>query len=409
MTKPKDPSKLEAYNARERLRKAETPAQRDKCIAQLNELAGKPDLPDGHRLKGSSVLTDSAGKLRERWDKTERDSTPEGELPATPPDFAITKQSRFTDAQGKVRGMWTAYQQDRVEQDAAMRKAFEEFAGNYSLRAPEIKWRGLANDDRRILIPIGDPHVGMLAHVREAGNTFDLRIAERELLGATDLLISQAPAASSCSIVNLGDWFHAQDDSQLTPRGHNKQDVDGRLWKIIEISLSMVERMCEQALAKYAEVRFTFIPGNHDPHLAMVFSLMLRRIFRDNPRITIPDTLDPFVIEVFGDCLMLYNHTDKVKLADLVGILASHFPKEWGAARHRFIHGGHVHHSEVKEMLGAVGESHNTLAGSDSWHRAEGYGARRLLKAICLHKKHGELCRNTASLDLVREHLDGAL
>lgn len=384
-----------AYNARK---------LREKKVRN-NALAGTADLPDGHRIKGSSVLTDAGGNLSSRWDKTERDSTPEGEQPAVPPSFAVSKQSRFTDAQGKVRGMWTGYEQDKIEQAEAFKKAFTEFAEGYALRAPEIVYTGFADDDMRVLIPIGDPHVGMLAHVREAGATFDLRIAERELLAAVDLLISQAPAASSCSIVNLGDWFHAQDDSQLTPRGHNKQDVDGRLWKVIEISLSMCERMVERALAKYSEVRFTFIPGNHDPHLAMVFSLMLRRIFRDNPRITIPDTLDPFVIEVFGECLMLYNHTDKVKLADLVAIMAAHFPKAWGAARHRFVHGGHVHHSEVKEMLGAVGESHNTLAGSDAWHRAEGYGARRLLKAIGLHKLYGEVSRNTASLERVRAHI----
>ncbi len=291
---------------------------------------------------------------------------------------------------------------DRFE---AFKGAAEAFAAGYSLRAPVIEHTGFRDDDMRVLIPIGDPHIGMLSHVREAGNTFDLRIAERELLAAVDLLISQAPAASSCSIVNLGDWFHAQDDNQLTPRGKNKQDVDGRLWKVIEISLSMVEHMCQRALEKYAQVIFTFIPGNHDPHLAMVFTLMLRRIFRDNPRIVIPDTLDPFVIEVFGDCLMLYNHTDKVKLAELVGIMAAHFPKEWGNARHRFVHGGHVHHSEVKELLGAVGESHNTLAGSDQWHRSEGYGAKRLLKAIGLHKTFGEVSRNTASLERVRAHL----
>ncbi len=405
MTCPKDPIKAAAWREKERQRGKDRAARGE--YKMTNRLAGLIDLPAGHRLKGSSVLTGADGALRERWDKTERDSTPEGEQPATPPDFAITKQSRFTDAQGRVRGMWTAFEQAKIEQSEAFKKAFTDFAESYQLRAPEIQYTGFADDDMRVLIPIGDPHVGMLAHVREAGATFDLRIAERELLGACDLLISQAPAASSCSIVNLGDWFHAQDDSQLTPRGHNKQDVDGRLWKVVEISLSMVERICELALAKYREVRFTFIPGNHDPHLAMVFSLMLRRIFRDNPRITIPDTLDPFVIEVFGDCLMLYNHTDKVKLAELVGIMAAHFPKEWGAARHRFVHGGHVHHSEVKEMLGAVGESHNTLAGSDAWHRAEGYGARRLLKAIGLHRLYGEVSRNTASLERVRAYIEG--
>ncbi len=405
MTKPKDPAKLAAWEAREHARSARRAAEA-KAARASNKYLGTAELPKGHRLKGSSVLTDADGNLDRRWDKTERDSTPEGELPATPPEFAITKQSRFTDAQGKVRAMWTAYEQAKVQQAEALTKAFEAFAANYALRAPEVKHTGLQSDDTRALIPIGDAHIGMLAHAFEAGDTFDLRIAERDLLAAVDLLIDQAPACSSCSIVNLGDWFHAQDDEQRTPRGKNKVDVDGRTWKILEISLSMVERIISKALAKFEAVVFTFVPGNHDPHLAMVFCLMLRRIFRDNPRVSIPSNLDPFIIETFGDCMMLYNHTDKVKLSELVGVMAAHFPKQWGASKHRYIHGGHVHHSEIKEMLGATGESHNTLAGQDAWHRAEGYGAKRLLKLIVLHKRFGEISRITASLDRVRHALE---
>lgn len=397
---PTDPKKLEAYRAKERERWHTRQARK-------NALAGTADLPDDHELQGVSVLTDKAGNLDRRWDKTRRKSTPEGELPATPPEFAITKQSRFTDAQGKVRGMWTAYQQDRVEQDAAFRKAFENFATAYEFRAPVIQYAGSAARNVHNVIPIGDAHVGLLAHEQETGNMFDLKIAERELCAAVDLLIDQAPDADSCNIVNLGDWFHAQDDNQLTPRGKNKQDVDGRIFKVITLSLSMIERMCERALAKFKRVTFTMVPGNHDPQLSVVFGIMLARIMRDNPRLHVPSNLDSCIVEEFGDCMLLYNHTDKMKMDRLVRIMANRYAGMWGRTKHRFVHGGHVHHSEIKEDIGAVCESHNTLAGSDKWHRDEGYDSRKLCKLISYHKKHGEIARHTVTRERVLAYLEG--
>lgn len=397
--KPKDPSKLAAWRERERARSSARAALRKQA---RNALAGTPDIPEDHRLKGVSVLTDAAGALARRWDKSERDTTPEANKVQPPPDFAIDRVSRLTDSQGETRAQWTAYEAARVDRANALKKAFEEFVGNYSFKAPQILHIGSAASDHKVVVPIGDPHIGMLAHASEAGEHFDLKIAERELLAATDLVIQQAPPADTCDLVNLGDWFHAQTDEQRTPRGGNKVDVDGRREKIAEISLRMVERMTELALAKYKRVKFIWVPGNHDPDISTVWCMMLRRIFRDNPRVDIPSNLDPFIVEEFGQCMFLYNHTDKVKLQQLKDVMAGFFPEMWGRTKHRYIHGGHVHHSEVKEQLGVIAESHNTLAGSDAWHRAEGYGAKRLLKAIGYHKLYGEFARNTSSLERVR-------
>lgn len=391
----KTPAEREAYNARKR---AEAAARRD--------LAGTAEIPKDHRLKGVSVLTDKNGNLDRRWDKSERDSTPEGELPETPPDFAITKQSRFTDAQGKVRAMWTAFEQTKVEQEEAFRKVFDSYAAEYQFRAPEITYTGYAAPNVHNVIPIGDAHVGLLAHIEETGANYDLRIAERELITAVDLLIDMAPPADSCNIVNLGDWFHAQDDNQLTPRGKNKQDVDGRIFKILRLSLSMIERMIERALGKFKRVTFTMVPGNHDPHMALVFSVMLERIMRDNPRVHVPSNLDSCIVDEFGDCMFLYNHTDKMKMDRLVRVMAARYASIWGRTKHRYVHGGHVHHSEVKEDIGAVCESHNTMAGSDKWHRDEGYDSRKLCKIISYHKTFGEIGRHVVTRERVLAHLE---
>lgn len=406
--RPKDPTKIAAWQAKERARSQARSVVRSEARRNArNALAGTADLPEGHRLKGVSVLTDGAGKLDSRWDKTERDTTAEATT-ELPPQFAIKKVARYTDSQGQTRGEWRSFDQAEIDRAESFKKAFTDFASAYEFRAPVIQYAGSAACNVHNVIPIGDAHLGLLAHEQETGNMFDLKIAERELCAAVDLLIDQAPAADSCNIVNLGDWFHAQDDNQLTPRGKNKQDVDGRIFKVITLSLSMIERMCERALAKFKRVTFTMVPGNHDPQLSVVFGIMLARIMRDNPRLHVPSNLDSCIVEEFGDCMLLYNHTDKMKMDRLVRIMANRYAGMWGRTKHRFVHGGHVHHSEIKEDIGAVCESHNTMAGSDKWHRDEGYDSRKLCKLISYHNKHGEIARHTVTRERVLAYLEGA-
>ena len=48
----------------------------------------------------------------------------------------------------------------------------------------------------------------------------------------------------------------------------------------------------------------------------------------------------------------------------------------------------------------------NTLAGKDAWHSASGYRSKQSMKAITLHKTHGEVTRNTVTLAMGREVQD---
>src|SRR4051812_4983999 len=104
---PTDPKKLEAHRARERGRWHERQARK-------NALAGTAELPEGHRLKGVSVLTGADGTLDSRWDKTERDTTAEATTPL-PPQFAIKKVARYTDSQGQTRGEWRSFDQAEID------------------------------------------------------------------------------------------------------------------------------------------------------------------------------------------------------------------------------------------------------------------------------------------------------
>lgn len=381
MTKPKDPSKLEAYYERERARKRKTPS-----------FLGTPDLPPDHRLKGVSVLTDASGNLAQRWDKTERDSTPEGELPATPPDFAISKQSRFTDAQGKVRGMWTGYSKPLATQWEQMQTAVKAFADGFEGRhQPEPMSLQKTVRDPALLnvFPLGDPHIGMLAWAPESGSNFDLKLASEGLRRVVNALVQRAPFASEAMLVNVGDFFHADDDTQLTPASGHKLDVEGRASKVFQVGCELMVWMVTELLRKHETVGVWNAPGNHDPLVSRFLGAWLQAWFRNEPRVKIHPNLNPFQYYRFGKNLFGITHGDGCQLSALPEIMACDAREDWGQTTHHEWLTGHVHHDQIKDFRDCVVGTYRTLAARDYWHNSKGYRAKRSLQVKTYHKELG--------------------
>jgi hypothetical protein len=65
------------------------------------------------------------------------------------------------------------------------------------------------NSDLMVVVPQGDPHIGMYAWAEESGHDFDVDIARADLCGAMQYLSDNSPPAETCMILNLGDFFHA--------------------------------------------------------------------------------------------------------------------------------------------------------------------------------------------------------
>jgi hypothetical protein len=249
-----------------------------------------------------------------------------------------------------------------------------------------------SKDDLQVTLLLGDPHIGMLSWHLETGTDFDLRIATAQLDRAVDMLIARAPQAQRLVIANLGDFFHAENDEQRTPRGGNKLDVDGRWGKILDLGFAALERCIERGLQKYPWVEVVNLPGNHDPRLARVLARWLATRFRNEPRVSVRGNDDPFMFVSWGQNLHMYVHGDGAKPADLPAIMAAYRDGEpWGQHRHRMIYTGHIHHLQRKEFPGVVWESSRTLAPGDYWHHHSGYRAGRGMRAVTHHKEHGHI------------------
>lgn len=347
-----------------------------------------PRIPEGHELAGLSTLRGPDGEVKGSWEKT-RAAGAEEPPTAIPETFLLKGASVMQRADGSTVVQWSSYEPEKKAQWESIKAAVVEHVQTYVPPAPLVDAPASCDADLLTVYPLGDPHVGMLAWCAEVGESFDLKIGTRELVECMRQMVARAPASERAIVTNLGDFWHAQDDNQRTPRGGNKLDVDGRAGKVGRVGLDLMRTLVDEARAKHARVIVRNVPGNHDPHSALWLPEVLRAWYRDDPRVTIEDAFAPYQFDAFGNVLLGWCHGDGAKLQDLPGIMATDKPDLWGATRFRYWHVGHVHHWSQKELPGCVVETHRTLAGRDAWHHHAGYRSGRALKAITYHREYG--------------------
>lgn len=268
---------------------------------------------------------------------------------------------------------------------------------------PPVPPPAACDADLLTVIPMGDPHFGLLTWADEVGDSFDLAIAERMTFDAVDRLAMSGPASETALLLNLGDYFHADNSSNRTPRSGANLDVDGRFDKIANVGVMAMVRCIRRLLEKHKHVIVRNNRGNHDPHQASMLTLALRGWFHDEPRVSVEATPSSFYYHRFGNVLIGSTHGDGAKLNDLPLIMAADAPEEWAASKFRVWHCGHFHHDQLKEHPGCTVETHRTLAAGDAWHRHSGYRAGRDMKAIIYHRIHGEVTRIRCGLSMITE------
>ncbi len=246
--------------------------------------------------------------------------------------------------------------------------------------------------------PIGDLHCGMRAWGRETqGDSWDMVETERVQCGAMAALVETAPPAEKAVIINLGDWFHADNMEGTTSRSGHSMDLDGRYAKMISVGVKVMRQCIQSALEKHKEVRVINIIGNHDDTGALWLSVALRHTYENEPRVFIDDSPAAFHYFEHGKCLIGVHHGHSCKTERLPGVMAADQAQAWGRTEHRAWYLGHVHHQSVKEYAGVTVESFNTLAAKDAYSAFGGYRARQNMKCIVLHDEHGEVSRHTVS------------
>ena len=163
-------------------------------------------VPEGHELGGVSRLTDAKGQTQAEWSKTRVAGADEPPVPI-PESFLLDKSSVMRRGDGSTVVEWSSYRRDAVERWDAVKVAIVEHVKEYVRPAKPLRLVKAGTDaDLLVVYPLGDPHIGMLAWAQEVGESFDLRIANRELCECMRQLVARSPASSEAPRRPRGPW-----------------------------------------------------------------------------------------------------------------------------------------------------------------------------------------------------------
>jgi hypothetical protein len=335
-----------------------------------------------------------------RFRAATRGYAPESDMTVVVPSPFVVKGTSTLYKDGVAKLSWVKTKLDGEQHEQALRDFVESLTQDVKGLSPLIPPPQQCLDELMCVYPMGDPHFGLHSWMQEAGEDFDLKIAEKLTFSAIDRLVSTAPKAKLAMLLNLGDMFHADNQKNLTNSGH-QLDVDGRWAKVQQVGLRSTIHCIKRLLEHHEKVIFKINRGNHDGHSSYALALMISCYFDNEPRVEVDLSPSVTYYYQFGKVLIGSTHGDTIKGADMPSVMAADKPKEWGDTKHRYWYVGHVHHQDSKEYRGCIVEYFRTLAARDAWHSGQGYRAGRDMRLIVLHKEHGEIERHTCDIGML--------
>lgn len=249
-----------------------------------------------------------------------------------------------------------------------------------------------ATKDLFTVIPIGDPHIGLLTWSKEVGEDWDLEIADRVYRKVFARLLARSPDTERCVLVNTGDFFHADNIQGVTSRSGHRLDLDGRHGKWLDAGFAIIRMFIDACLRKYKYVDYINVPGNHDDILGRAIGSFAYQLYLNNVRCTVQKGDNPFQYYHRGEVLLGFAHGHTCKLSSLPGKMADDQHKLWGQSTYRHWITGHVHHNswlQFKEHPGCTVETVGIIPPKDAYAHGGAYGAMRGIQALIFDSKHG--------------------
>ena len=246
--------------------------------------------------------------------------------------------------------------------------------------------------------PLPDLHIGMRAWAEETGIDWDLDIAKKVILEKFAALVSQSRPSKRALIVNLGDYFHANDGTNETPRSKHKLDVDGRGSKVALVGVEIMRSMIEMVASKHETIEFRSVKGNHDDDSSIILPVAFWLAFGDSPRIEINTTPKQLSYFSHGKVLLGFFHGHTMKAERAAMAMACEVPELWGKAEFYHMMHGHFHTASLKEVGKVLVEGLQTVIPRDAYAAASGYTSGRSLTAITYHAERGEIGRHKVNV-----------
>lgn len=357
-----------------------------KRAAERGMMPTEPVMP-GYEIKRTTAEYDETGAVKKEWVTQHK----EGGQPFAMPAGQILKGvSAYVDGDGRVRYQWIKTKNDTVAPVLieALKAEFAAYRGRAKLVPPPRR----VDRDLLAVYPIADPHIGMLSWRPQTGADYDLKIATERMLDSAASIVAKADRAREALIVNLGDWYHANDQRNVTPRSQHQLDVDGRWFKVQRAGVRVFRSIIDMALAKHERVEVVNIPGNHDPEAGAALALALDGFYERNPRVKVAFPADIYYRR-FGNTLLGAAHGDKLPPARMAMAMAVDAREAWGATAYHWFMFGHIHKDKLDTIGDVRVEAFSTIANKDNHAAAGGWRSAQSLQVITLHRRDGEESR----------------
>lgn len=350
-------------------------------------------------VKGTSTLTDSAGNLTAKWEKTRLRGREECEVVQLPDPKRIVKESRLYDQEGRVVQQWISTKADEAQRELLWRTAAEEFAKSITYQVdPSPVLDTPVYADRCVVIPVGDHHIGMWTSALEGSGEWTLERAESVLMDSIDELLASTAPSQQCVLATMGDWFHFDSLTAKTPRHGHSLDASGRYVDMVRAGIRMLRRCIDRCLQRHHRVHLIISAGNHDEASSVFLREALANVYELEPRLSIDRSPKSVHVYEWGQNLLAVHHGDTIKTDRLPLVIAADHAQMWGRTNHRLVLTGHVHHASKKEHPGCSVETLGVLAPRDHYAESHGYRSDRILVAIVLHPVRGEVARHTCRI-----------
>lgn len=320
-----------------------------------------------------------------------------------PPGFTVKGTSTLYDMQtGQARVQWVKTKQDGSDE------ALQAIIDGLKDEVPRCEPTPCTETDfENVLVgyPIGDHHVGMLAHSEEAETDYDLTHAEMLLRTAMGRLSNAVPASQEGLVAVLGDFLHFDGWSAVTPTNGHLLDADGRFYRLVRAALRMLRHAVSCALNRHKHVTLSITIGNHDLASAVWLMEAMSMFYEDEPRVTVDTSPSHFKYHRFGKNLIgiHHGHGRAARPGDLPGIMANDRAEDWGETVHRTWWTGHIHTKTAFETPGCTVESFRILPPADAYAANMGYRSKRTMQAIVFDKEYGERERHTITPEMMRQ------
>ena len=242
-----------------------------------------------------------------------------------------------------------------------------------------------SEDSYALVLGLSDFHHGKYADESECGEAYNREIGRKRLFKALDDVFSEALLRGRPDKIYLpvgSDFLHIDTYGGTTTKG-TAQDTDGNAFEILETGCHLMEDVVDY-LRPIAPVELVLMPGNHDRMAGLSILLYLEALYRKCDNVIVSKDRGPRAYRVYGNNLIGFVHGDGAsKTTELAGLMANEASEFWHGCKSKTIYTGHRHNekTETDNHFKVTRRQLPSLAGTDRYHKNEGYDSLKALPA----------------------------